>query len=330
MEMNFSECVPVTDQSSVGEARRTAALAAHRLRLNETRAGELALLVTEVSRNVLVHGGGGHVVVTGMPDGNEPLVRILALDKGRGIASVAQALSDGYSTAGTMGGGMGAMKRIASKFDIFTGKTGTIVLLELGSSKKGNGLDFAGMAIAYPGERVCGDGWYCHHSPDRTIALLVDGLGHGIGAAEAAQEAIEVFCKRKESGPGEILGYVHDGLRKTRGAVASVIEIRHKDRTLIHAGVGNISTVLHDGVTSKTLVALNGTLGATVQKIHEFRADFSKHAVVVMHSDGLHTKWDLANYSGLLSRDPALIAGVLLRDYRRQRDDASILVMKVA
>jgi len=330
MEIAFSECVLVTDESSVGEVRRSAATAAHRLELGEVRAGELALLATEVSRNVLIHGGGGEVILAGIRNGDGPVAQILAMDKGQGIANIGLALSDGYSTAGTMGGGMGAMKRIASKFDIFTGKTGTVVLLEVGNSKTRHEVEFAGMAIPHPGERFCGDAWYCHVVDGRTVAMVADGLGHGIGAAEAAQEAIAVFRRRSDLAPGEILSYVHDALKKTRGAVAAVVEIRPTERVLVHAGVGNISAVLHSGGLSKSLVSFNGTLGLSAQRIHEFRMDWNPDSALVMHSDGLQTRWDLASYPGLLSRHPALIGGTLLRDFRRMRDDASIFVLKAA
>ena len=330
MEIAFSESVPVTDPSSIGQVRRSAASAANRLGLDETRSGELALLATEVSRNVLVHGGGGQVVVAGIKQDNEVLARILALDKGHGIDNVALALSDGYSTAGTMGSGMGAMKRLASRFDIFTGKTGTVVLLEVGDMQRADNVEFAGIAIPFPGERFCGDTWYCHHESERILAMIADGLGHGLGAAEAAEEAVAAFRQHVNAGPGEILGYIHDALKKTRGAVASVVEIRPRERTLIHAGIGNISAVLHSGGSSKSLVSLNGTLGMTVQKLQEFRSEWKPDSVLVMHSDGLQTKWDLSTYAGLLSRHPALICGTLLRDFRRHRDDTSILVVKAA
>ena len=49
-----------------------------------------------------------------------------------------------------------------------------------------------------------------------------------------------------------------------------------------------------------------------------------------MHSDGLQSKWDLSGYAGLLSRHPAIICGALIRDFRRQRDDASVVVVKAA
>lgn len=330
MEIAFTECVAVSDASSVGEVRRVAQMAAHRLGLDETQSGELALLASEASRNVLIHGGGGQVVLTGMTQRSQPMARILAMDKGSGIANIAMAMGDGYSTAGTMGGGLGAMKRMATKLEIFTGHSGTIVLIELGLDSEMEMLQIAGMAVALQGESICGDGWCSLHTPERTLVLIVDGLGHGYGAAEAAQEAVATFYQRSASAPAEILNYVHNALRKTRGAVAAVAEIRPKENRLTYAGVGNISAVLLSGGNSKSLVCYNGTLGITLTKIQEFRCDWPSDAVLVLHSDGLQSRWDLSSYPGLLSRHPAVIGGVLLRDFRRQRDDASVVVVKAA
>jgi anti-sigma regulatory factor (Ser/Thr protein kinase) len=330
MEIAFTEIVPVTDTSSVGEVRRAALMAAQRLDFDDTRSGEFALLATESSRNVLLHGGGGQVLVTGMKDRNGPLARILAMDKGPGIANIAQAMSDGYSTTGTMGAGMGAMKRIATALEIFTSRNGTIVLLELGGAVTSGKLQIAGLAVPYPGERFCGDAWTWHHTQERSLAMVVDGLGHGWEASEAAKEAVATFHARTALMPGEILSYVHDALRKTRGAVAAVAEIRPKEKTLTYAGIGNIGAVLLSGGASHSLVSHNGTLGMTISRIQEFRVEWPSDAVLVLHSDGLQSKWDLAAYAGLLARHPAVICGALLRDFRRQRDDASVVVIKAA
>lgn len=330
MEIAFTEWIPITDSSSVGEARRTALMAAQRLGFNETKSGELALLATESSRNVLLHGGGGQMVVAGMKGENQPVARILAMDKGPGIANIAQAMTDGYSTAGTMGAGMGAMKRMATTLEIFTGRAGTILLMELGQMSALDKLRIAGMAVPYPGERLCGDAWTFHHTQDRTKILLVDGLGHGWEAAEAAQEAIASFRKNAELAPGEILRSMHDALKKTRGAVASIAEIRTKERTLTYAGVGNISAVVLSGGASRSLVSHNGTLGVATSRVQEFCAEWPADAVLVLHSDGLHSRWDLSAYAGLMVRHPAVIGGALLRDFRRQRDDASVVVVKAA
>lgn len=329
MEIAFTECVTVADVSSVGQARRSAALAATKLGFDDTQAGELAILATEASRNVLIHGGGGQVILVGIRNPVGPLARILALDKGSGIQNVAEAMRDGYSTAGTMGTGLGAMKRLATRFELFTGSGGTVALLEVGNAPA-NQVQFAGMALPYPGERVCGDAWHCSQTPDRTLAVIADGLGHGLGAAEAANEAIGTFRTRDSLGPADVLSYMHDALKKTRGAVAGLVEICPAQRRLTFAGVGNISASLLTADISRSLASHNGTLGMTVHRIQEFHAEWSPGSIFVMHSDGLQTKWDLRSYAGLVSRHPAVICGTLIRDFRRHRDDASIVVLKAA
>lgn len=304
--------------------------AAHRLGFDETRSGELALLATEASRNVLIHGGGGQIVLAGTKDSGEPVARILALDRGAGISNIPQAMSDGYSTSGTMGGGLGAMKRIATVFEIFSGKSGTVVMLELGRTSQTENLQIGGIAIPHPGERVCGDEWSYHRAAERTLAVLVDGLGHGLGAAEAAKEAIATFRERVELPPGQILQYMHDALRKTRGAVAAIAEIRPNEKSFVFAGVGNIACSLYSNGASRSFVSHNGTLGMHMSRVQEFRSDWPQDAVLVLHSDGLQSKWDLSSYAGLIARHPAVIGGALLRDFRRERDDASVVVVKAA
>ena len=332
MEVVFTQFVPVTDESSVGAARRSALMAAQKLDFDEARSGELALLAVEASRNVLIHGGGGQVELTALRRDEQAAAHILAMDKGPGIKDLAQAMSDGFSTAGTMGGGMGAMKRIASRLEIFSNHTGTIVLLQVGTLQTKGELAIAGIVLPYPGERHSGDAWVHESTPARTALLVVDGLGHGWEAAEAAQEAVATFRKRAHSSPGQMIGFIHEALRKTRGAVAAVAEIRPGEGTLVYAGVGNISAVVLNNGKSSSLVSHNGTLGVATTRIQEFKSEWAREAVLVLHSDGIQSRWDLSSstYPGLLARDPALIGAALLRDFRRQRDDASVVVVKAA
>lgn len=331
MEIASTEYVAITDSSSIGEARRRGLLLAEKLGFDEARCGEFALLITEVTRNILGHAQSGQTIMMGLKNSLGSVARVLALDKGPGITDVARAMHDGYSTAGTMGGGLGAMKRLATTLEIFTNQNGTIVLFEIGSESARKGLQIAGMAVPYPGERLCGDGWACHQTHGRCQVLLVDGLGHGPLAAEAADEAIHIFHKQVERAPGEILSYLHDGLKKTRGAVAGVAEIRPAEKVLTYAAVGNTAASLVSGQRSRSLVAHSGTLGvAASPRIQEFRMDWPDDGILIMHSDGLSSRWDLSTYSGLLARHAAVIGGALFRDYRRQRDDASVVVIKAA
>ena len=78
------------------------------------------------------------------------------------------------------------------------------------------------------------------------------------------------------------------------------------------------------------MVSHNGTVGHVTRKVQEFVYPWLPGALVIMHSDGLGTQWSLERYPGLALRDPALIAGVLYRDFQRGRDDVTVLVAREA
>jgi hypothetical protein len=109
-----------------------------------------------------------------------------------------------------------------------------------------------------------------------------------------------------------------------------VAEIRPLSGLLTFAGIGNIAASVLSQSLGRNLVSHNGTLGHAIGRIQEFKIDWPRDGVLVMHSDGVQTRWDLSKYPGLLSRQAAVIAGVMLRDFRRERDDASVLIVKSA
>jgi hypothetical protein len=78
------------------------------------------------------------------------------------------------------------------------------------------------------------------------------------------------------------------------------------------------------------MVSHNGTAGHVAPRIREFTYEFDADPLVILHSDGLATRWDIASYPGLTVQHPSLVAGVLLRDHRRGRDDASVVAMRAA
>ena len=67
-----------------------------------------------------------------------------------------------------------------------------------------------------------------------------------------------------------------------------------------------------------------------IGQIKQFLYPWSPHAILVMCSDGIHTRWDVNPYQGLVDRDPSLIAATLYRDFARGRDDTTVLVFKMA
>jgi serine phosphatase RsbU (regulator of sigma subunit) len=178
------------------------------------------------------------------------------------------------------------------------------------------------------GESVCGDGLAFSSHDTRHLCMAVDGLGHGVGAAEASETAIRVFQENSEKSPERIVHRLHSALRSGRGAVVGVAEIDLQRRKLRYCGVGNISGSILGLDKSQSLVSHNGTVGHVMSHTVELEYDFPPESILVLHSDGLTSQWNLDKYVGLRKHHPGLIAGVLYRDFKRGRDDASVLTVR--
>ena len=98
-------------------------------------AGKVAIVATELANNLLRHAGGGELLLQTLGDDESPVVELLAIDRGPGMADVARCLADGYSTGGTPGTGLGAVRRLATEFDIYSAPgEGTIVMARFGAA----------------------------------------------------------------------------------------------------------------------------------------------------------------------------------------------------
>jgi anti-sigma regulatory factor (Ser/Thr protein kinase) len=328
--------VAVREQTDVAEARRVATRLADELAFPEADAGRAALVATELATNLLKHADGGDVLTRAVVERPEGGLEILSIDKGPGMADVAACLEDGYSTAGSFGTGLGAIARASSTFEIYSRPGhGTIVQSRIAPAGPrpevtDGGVSFGAISVSYPGERECGDGWALARSDDRVVLLVVDGLGHGLAASQAARRAEATFMTEHHRDPGAIVERLHDGLRSTRGAAVSVAEVRPRSSTVRHCGLGNVGVVLVGGHQSRQLVSMNGTAGHEAPRIREFEYPWGRNDLLVTHSDGLHSRWQLATYAGLQQAAPSLVAAVLYRDARRGRDDATVCVLRVA
>lgn len=327
--------VSVTDSSQTGHARRRALSLANQIGFSELRQGQLAIIVTEAGSNIAAHAGRGELLLVPWQFRNDCGIDVLALDSGKGIAEVGRSLEDGYSTAGTAGQGLGAMSRLAAALQIYSAPgRGTALLARVfreSPTAEQSSSDYAAGAIsvAMTGETECGDAWSAHFTRDRSIYIVADGLGHGPSAAEAAREAVRVFAEAPHLPPVRILTDAHLALAKTRGAAVSIAEILHDKGLVNYAGVGNVAGYTYDQGKTRSMVSMNGTLGHTVGRIQHFSYPWEKTSALIMHSDGLGTRWSMDQYPGLPARHPALLAGVLYRDFCRRRDDVTILVSRV-
>ncbi len=108
----------ISGPSDVDWARHTVRQLAAREGFQEARAVALTTAVSEVARNILVHAGRGKLSVAPVTDGPRHGIVVVARDEGPGIADIARAMEDGYSSKGTLGLGLSGAKRLVDEFEI--------------------------------------------------------------------------------------------------------------------------------------------------------------------------------------------------------------------
>ena len=323
----------IREMSAVAEARRDVTGMARAIGFAENDIGRVALVVTEAATNLVKHTPQGQLLARAFDRDGVASIEVVALDQGPGIANVCESLRDGYSTAGSLGTGLGAIKRLSDEFDIYTiGGKGCALVAQLWSRRPPSGnrpapLEIGVVCLPKPGEVACGDAWAVEWRGGHCVILVADGLGHGADAAAAAMAAVNALRTHPQLAPAALIELAHDALRSTRGAALAVADI-DLAREVRYAGIGNIAGVALAPGGNRHMVSHSGIVGHEARKIQEFVYPWSQDSVLVMHSDGLATHWNLDQYPGLAGRSPSLIAGVLYRDFARGRDDVTVVVAK--
>jgi anti-sigma regulatory factor (Ser/Thr protein kinase) len=338
--MTHAVALSVVEPSQAGEARRKAASLAIRLGFDEVEQGRVGIVVTELANNLVKHAQDGRLLLRSLERQGATGLEILSLDKGPGMINIGECLRDGFSTSGTSGTGLGAIQRLSEQFEIYSvAPEGTAILSQLWSSiayadapLPKPKLEVGVVCLPKQGEEVSGDAYATQTVGDRQLLIVADGLGHGPLAAQASLEAVRIFHEQGQYDPAEIMKNMHAALRSTRGAAVAIAELNLQQQTVQYVGVGNIAGSLLDPESpterSTSMVSHNGTVGFEMRKVQTFNYVWQPGGLLIMHSDGLGTKWRLDRYPGLINQHPSLIAGILYRDFNRERDDVTVLVVR--
>ncbi|MGE0312013.1 MAG: ATP-binding protein [Lautropia sp.] len=333
--------LPIRDPSQVGDARRRALALARRAGLSETEAGRIGIVVNELGNNLLQHAGGGSLLVQWRTSGSRGCVfEVVSIDSGPGVADIDECLADGHSTAGTPGNGLGAVRRLSTEFDAYSQPgRGTIVVSRTvpssGVAGAGgapsadhtrNAPHWAAVSLPAPLETECGDAWAVSSDATTIRFMLADGLGHGPHAATAARAVSDAFHADPGASPERFLAAAGRGAAGTRGAAVAAAQLTIASDRVMFAGIGNISAAIVAPGSSRGMMSHSGIVGVQVRTIRQFEHSWPDDALLVMHSDGLQTRWNLDDHPSLRRHDPMVVVAALLRDYRRGRDDVTVLV----
>jgi anti-sigma regulatory factor (Ser/Thr protein kinase) len=322
---------PIRELNQTGAARRSVADIGARLGFDAVASGNLAIVVTELATNLAKHAREGMLIVRVVEDVDGPSIEVLSIDRGPGIDNVESCLTDGFSTSGTAGTGLGAVRRLSENWDLLSiPGNGTVQVARVPARRTTNAspVMVSGISIPAPGEIECGDAWAWVADGPYIRIVVADGLGHGPAAAIASNQAIQTFQDQPNRPPAEMIREIHTALRSTRGAAVSVLEFDTVGRSVRYSGVGNIAAQIASPARRQNLVSLNGTVGAQLPTPREFQYEMPPGAVLCCWSDGLTSRTAPEAIPGLLHHDPALIAALLYRDFKRGRDDATVVVCR--
>jgi serine phosphatase RsbU (regulator of sigma subunit) len=174
----------------------------------------------------------------------------------------------------------------------------------------------------------CGDGWAVAETGDTLAVAVVDGLGHGAKAALATEAALTQFA----DDPSDLEAFsrrANQRLRETRGVAVTMCLLDRRAAEVRYLSIGNVSGRVVTARESRGLVSYSGTLGLQVDppRARVVSAAWPPGASLVLWTDGLSTRVDVAAGDRLLEHDPAVVAATLHRDHSRNRDDATVVVV---
>jgi negative regulator of sigma-B (phosphoserine phosphatase) len=191
-------------------------------------------------------------------------------------------------------------------------------------------LEWGWAGAALDGAAESGDLHVVIPLPYGALLAVIDGLGHGPEAAEAARDAASVLTADPTLSIPELLERCHEGLRKTRGVVMTLVALDARSSTIEWFGVGNVEGLLFhvDSSGRRSQQAVNargGVLGCRLPPAKIGTTPIFDGDVLVLATDGLRCEFSAEI---ALEWAPQGIADWLLQRYARGTDDALVLVAR--
>jgi negative regulator of sigma-B (phosphoserine phosphatase) len=184
--------------------------------------------------------------------------------------------------------------------------------------------------LAHEGEGRSGDVAVFAPSRRGGLVAVIDGLGHGDAAADAAEAAADVLRAQVERPPQELLELCHDELRRTRGAVMTLAWFDLEARTMEWTGVGNVEARFVRAGDSgdarhASPVVLGGVVGYNLPKVRMGTIPLEPGDSVVLATDGVKADFSVSLESGVAAQE---LADRVLERHGKGTDDALAVAVR--
>jgi len=333
MTVESEAILSIHSDADIVLARTKGEKLARSIGMEKAQAADVAIAISELASNLVKHKvREGKIIIREIRAGENKGIEVVSSDLGPGIADIDQAMTDGYSTAASLGIGLPAVNRLMDEFQIRSNiGEGTLVTTRKWVKPEMpyipvSELDLSVFSRPLPGQRYNGDAYFVKRYEDKIIFAVIDGLGHGQEAQEAAQAAVDCLENYYRRPFTEIFQLCHQRLKKTRGAAMSLCSINIKDRVMTHSGIGNVNTRVYSSQAAPAPFCINGTLGVAMRMVKVDDYPLPEDSVIIMFSDGISGHFSPDSLRGSWGLKPQRLAKRIMDNYARDNDDATVIV----
>ncbi len=324
-----ADAIPMVDDASVSLVRERVRAEGARLGMPEVPVASLVNAASELAHNQLAHARGGVVAVREVSGPNGKGLEVIAADRGPGVVDVARALEGRPSQAGSLGVGLAAVLELADEVDVDVRiGEGLCVRARKYARASMRGRRVGVYGRPFPGERASGDDAAFVRSGGALLVGLADGLGHGPAAREASYRAMGLLVAQPNVSLEGLFSECDKALAGTRGAVMTAARLDDLGSMTL-AAVGNVGAHVYGPGTEARFGGSSFVLGARspVRRIASETYMLGARDVVVLFSDGIKSRMDLAGELDLLREHPVIVAQRVVERFARPDDDVTVLVV---
>jgi len=327
--------IQVSHASDSSIARQVAREMALAIGFEPLQCEEIVLVVSELASNLVRHAKEGTLVLFPIQDNHRSGIQIESLDRGPGIPDIELAITDGFSSTGNFGNGLGTVNRLMDEFHITSSVapiSGTSILckrwLRLDYADENCPLEFGVASRPHLGMNLNGDAFVIKRWHQSVLVAVIDGLGHGQYAHRAARTAKDYVNRHYDQPLPELFRGVGRACRATRGVVMAIARFDWNRNHLSFANIGNIEARVIGSSTPVRFLVRRGIIGNNAPSPCITDHQWHPHYILILHSDGLTTHWEWQDFSKLTGKPASLIAQELLRSLAKENDDATVVVVK--
>lgn len=185
---------------------------------------------------------------------------------------------------------------------------------------------------ALPGQSESGDLHLVCCNEETVLIAVIDGIGHGEEAANAAKAAEAILREGVSEPVISLVNQCHERLKTTRGVVMSLASLDTRHHMMTWLGVGNVQGTLlrantKNNSSQEMLLLRGGVIGAQLPALQASVLAVCPGDTVVFATDGIRSEFS-ERLSALEA--PQRAADRILQRYRSGFDDALVLVARLA